>query len=163
VTDFVLARRLQQLGRRPSTAQWDAVLDALHAAVPLSRAAAMVLCDLRCDADTRRVDLVTLLARAGGDRAEDRLVGYLADPAPQVVRAAVRALGAVGTHRCAPALAAVGGHHASAARRALVRVQARVGALQGAVSEGVDPGDGRVSVPRSAARGRLATVVREAE
>ena len=60
-------------------------------------------------------------------------------------------------------LAAVGGHHASAARRALVRVQARVGALQGAVSEGVDPGDGRVSVPRSAARGRLATVVREAE
>jgi hypothetical protein len=155
VTDFVLARRLHALGRRPPVAGWNELVDALHAATPLSRAAVLVLCELACEAETRRVDVITLLGATGGEHAELRLVGFLGDPAPRVVRAAIRALGACGTHRATLALAAVSGDHAGPARRALARVRDRLGRLEGVVSLALPAADGRLSPVRRTGRGRL--------
>jgi HEAT repeat protein len=151
----VLARRLHALGRRPPVSGWNELVDALHAAAPLSRAAVLVLCDLDCDAETRRIDVILLLRGTGGRAAERRLVQYLGDPALRVVRAAIHALGACGTHRATEALAALSGTHDGAARRALARIHARLGEVRGAVSEGTPAGDGGVSVVRRRADGRV--------
>lgn len=155
VTDFVLARRLHALGPRARVAGWNEVVDALHAKVPLSRAALLVLCDVHSEAETRRLDVVTLLAATGGRLAEARLVRSLDDPAPRVVRAALRGLGGCGTHRSAAALAGVQGAHAPAAQRALARVQERVGRMSGSVSEAEERLDGRLSLARRRQEGRV--------